>query len=112
MFSPKRASLCLVFASAALLFNLCSYAQSGKGAPLQKKKGIKTEILFIENAWDSAMKRAAAEQKYIFVDAYATWCGPCKLLKTTTFRDKEAANFSISISSIYPLTWKRVKAPI
>lgn len=51
------------------------------------------EIRFIEDAWAEALKRAAAQNKYIFVDAYATWCGPCKMLKAQTFTDPKVAAF-------------------
>lgn len=51
------------------------------------------EIKFIESSWPQALKRADAEGKYIFVDGYATWCGPCKKLKATTFKDSKAAAF-------------------
>lgn len=51
------------------------------------------QINFIENSWPEALKQAAAQNKYIFVDAYATWCGPCKMLKATTFKNKNAATF-------------------
>ena len=55
---------------------------------------VKSEsIVFIENAFSTAVKKAKAEHKYIFVDAYTTWCGPCKQLKNITFRDSEAADF-------------------
>lgn len=50
-------------------------------------------INFIENSWGEALKQAARQDKYIFVDAYAVWCGPCKMLKRTTFKDKEVADF-------------------
>ncbi|GAA3969262.1 thioredoxin family protein [Mucilaginibacter dorajii] len=51
------------------------------------------QINFIENSWGEALKQAAAKNKYIFVDAYASWCGPCKLLKATTFKDGKVARF-------------------
>jgi thiol:disulfide interchange protein len=51
------------------------------------------QIVFIEDDWNAALKQAAAQHKYIFVDAYATWCGPCKMLKATTFKNKKAAEF-------------------
>jgi len=51
------------------------------------------QIVFIEDDWSAALKQAAAQHKYIFVDAYATWCGPCKMLKATTFKNKKAAEF-------------------
>ncbi len=53
----------------------------------------KPQINFIENAWADAIKQAQAQQKYIFVDAYASWCGPCKMLKEKTFKDVRAADF-------------------
>lgn len=52
-----------------------------------------TQINFIEDSWGEALKQAAAQHKYIFVDAYATWCGPCKILKATTFKNAKAADF-------------------
>ena len=51
------------------------------------------QIIFIENDFNEALKQAAAQNKYLFVDAYASWCGPCKLLKSTTFKNKKAAEF-------------------
>jgi thioredoxin 1 len=50
-------------------------------------------IVFIENSWDEALRQAAKQHKYIFVDAYATWCGPCKMLKATTFHNQKVADF-------------------
>ncbi|MDB5024265.1 MAG: hypothetical protein JWP78_2020 [Mucilaginibacter sp.] len=50
-------------------------------------------IIFIEDAWNEALRQAAAQNKYIFVDAYASWCGPCKMLKLTTFKNSKAAEF-------------------
>ena len=51
------------------------------------------KIIFIENSWNEALKQAAKQKKYIFADAYATWCGPCKMLKDNTFSDEKAATF-------------------
>lgn len=52
-----------------------------------------TQINFIEGSWPDAVKQARAQHKYIFMDMYATWCGPCNLMKATTFRNKKAAAF-------------------
>lgn len=52
-----------------------------------------TQINFIENSWNEALKQAARQNKYIFVDAYASWCGPCKMLKATTFKNNKVADF-------------------
>ena len=52
-----------------------------------------THIVFIENSLDEALKQAAIQHKYIFIDTYATWCGPCKMLRATTFTNRRAADF-------------------
>lgn len=52
-----------------------------------------TQINFIENSFDEGLKQAAIQHKYVFVDAYAAWCGPCKMLKSRTFTDKRVADF-------------------
>jgi thioredoxin 1 len=59
----------------------------------QNTKSTPEHIMFIENSWSEALKQAKIQNKYIFVDAYATWCGPCKMLKETTFTNSKAAAF-------------------
>jgi thioredoxin-related protein len=50
-------------------------------------------IQFIEADWSKALAEAKKQNKLIFLDAYAAWCGPCKLLKKNTFPDKEAGEY-------------------
>lgn len=51
----------------------------------QDQKGIQFETL----SFDEALKKAKKEDKLIFLDAYAVWCGPCKMMDRTTFKDEE-----------------------
>ncbi|MBI5858391.1 MAG: thioredoxin family protein [Sphingobacteriales bacterium] len=53
----------------------------------------KAEINFFKGTWSEALTKAKKENKPIFLDIYATWCGPCKLLKKQTFADKEVVKF-------------------
>jgi thioredoxin 1 len=48
---------------------------------------------FYEGTFDQALKEAAKKKKVIFVDAYTTWCGPCKMLNNSTFKDVKAGEF-------------------
>lgn len=65
--------------------------------PAKKVLVMKTasadKIIFLENDWNAAVKKASAQKKWIFVDCYATWCGPCKMLKLQTFNNKKVADF-------------------
>src|ERR1700733_8455024 len=38
-------------------------------------------IQFVQGLnWEQIMAKAKRENKYIFVDVFATWCGPCKMM--------------------------------
>lgn len=43
--------------------------------------------------WQQVKARASAEKKYIYVDCFATWCGPCKMMSENIFPKKEAGDF-------------------
>ena len=45
-----------------------------------------------ETAWADVLKKAKAENKIVFVDAYTTWCGPCKVMAKNIFPQKEVGD--------------------
>lgn len=55
----------------------------------QEAEGIK----FIKEDLASAQLQAKKSDKVIFVDAYTTWCGPCKMMDRKTFKDEDASKF-------------------
>jgi len=57
------------------------------------KKESEQGVQFIKADWNKALAKAKKQHKLIFLDAYASWCGPCKLSKKNTFPDKEAGEF-------------------
>ena len=46
-------------------------------------------ISFIERPFAELLDQAKAEDKLIFIDAYTTWCGPCKMMVAQVFPDPE-----------------------
>lgn len=52
-------------------------------------------IDFVENlSWQQVKEKAKQEQKYIMIDCYTSWCGPCKVMDQTTFKDPEVAKIA------------------
>lgn len=50
-------------------------------------------IRFEHGTWDEALAKAKSENKLLFVDVWATWCGPCKRLANEVFPQKEVGDF-------------------
>ena len=46
-------------------------------------------IQFTQITLEKAKKQAAKSGKLIFIDAYTDWCGPCKKMAATSFKDEE-----------------------
>lgn len=52
-----------------------------------------SEIEFQAITVDQAKALAKESGKLIFIDAYTVWCGPCKRMAATTFKDKAVADY-------------------
>lgn len=50
-------------------------------------------ISFIDNDLAKALEKAEQEDKVIFIDAYTTWCGPCKMMDRDVFGDSLVGSF-------------------
>lgn len=45
-------------------------------------------ITWVDNLnWQQVIQKAKKENKYIFVDCYTTWCGPCKKMEKDVYAD-------------------------
>ncbi len=50
-------------------------------------------IDFFKGSWEEALAESKRTGKLIFVDAYTTWCGPCKKMTRNIFPMKEVGDF-------------------
>lgn len=58
-------------------------------------------IEFFEGSWQETLKKAREEDKLIFLDAYASWCGPCKAMQKNVFpTDKVGEYFNTHFISV------------
>lgn len=58
-----------------------------------KLKGEKDSINFEYINFENLLKKARETGKYIFMDAYTTWCGPCKQMAKNVFTVNKVALF-------------------
>lgn len=79
-------------------FHLCSFSQNNMG------------ILFEEKlTWEQVISKAQKENKYIFVDLYTTWCGPCKELDKGAFASEKAGDYFSKNLISYKLQMDKTK---
>ena len=50
-------------------------------------------IKFNEGSWNDILELAKEQNKPILVDAFTTWCGPCKWMAKNTFTNKAVGDF-------------------
>ncbi len=73
-------SLRIIILTAVLLISFTGQAQD---------KGM----LFEKSDWAGVLAKAKKEKKYIFLDAYASWCGPCKWMSKEIFPQEKVGEF-------------------
>lgn len=80
--------LFMVF-SAIILLAVYAFANPKVDFKADTKEGIQ----FHNGTWEEVLQLAKKENKLIFLDIYATWCGPCKQLKKNTFSNTKVGIF-------------------
>ena len=79
------------------LFNLNAKAQIAEApistSPTATEAEEPAGIDFSSEKWTAILQKAKEEKKLVFLDAYTTWCGPCKLMSKDVFTDEKVAKF-------------------
>ena len=50
-------------------------------------------VEFRDLTFRQALEQAQKEGKLVFMDCYTSWCGPCKMMSSKVFPDKQAGDF-------------------
>ncbi|TPE43395.1 DUF255 domain-containing protein [Pontibacter mangrovi] len=67
-----------------ILFLTIGIAKAQPSAGVKFEKGL---------SWAQIQEKAKKENKYIFVDVFTTWCGPCKLMERDIFPQAQVGDF-------------------
>lgn len=51
------------------------------------------QVRFTDKNLDAVREEATQQNKLVFIDLYATWCGPCKNMERTVFSRPEVGDF-------------------
>lgn len=68
-------------------------------------------IQFFEGSWEALLAKAKADNKPFFVDVYASWCGPCKVMDKATFKDQNVGNYANKHYLAYKLNAEKGEGP-
>ncbi|MGH1335190.1 MAG: thioredoxin family protein [Aureispira sp.] len=68
-------------------------------------------IKFEKGTWETVLAKAQEENKPIFVDAYTTWCGPCKWMAKEIFTQETVASYVNAHFVAYKMDMEKGEGP-
>lgn len=68
-------------------------------------------VQFVEGTWAEVLAQAKTANKLIFVDAYATWCGPCKWMSKEVFTQEAVGTYFNTHFIAYKMDMEKGEGP-
>ena len=50
-------------------------------------------VYFQDLSYEDALAKAKQQGRKLFIDCYTTWCGPCKYMSETVFKQEKVGDF-------------------
>ena len=54
---------------------------------------VQAQVKFEDKSTDALREMAIKQQKLVFIDLYATWCPPCRMMEREVFSRKDVGDF-------------------
>jgi len=72
---------------------------------------MNAQIAFEQGTWEEVKAKAEKENKPIFVDAYTTWCGPCKWMAKNIFSQEQVGVYMKQNFIAYKMDMEKGEGP-
>lgn len=85
----------LILATAVMMaLSACAQGGTKNNGKSQTQEQLQQGINWEKGTLMQALEKAKKEgEKMVFLDCYASWCGPCKYMAGTVFTTKEAGDY-------------------
>lgn len=101
----------MLFLTVLLFPGASGFAQESKAVAPTSAASVQKGMVFFQGTWADLLKESQKTGKPIFLDAFAAWCGPCRMMAANTFPDEEVGKFYNEHFINYKLDMEKGEGP-